>query len=53
MNEICTSTSQVNMSAQELFQLAENLKQMVNQFKVYLSAGNHEQADVGQQIDGR
>jgi len=34
MNEMSTSSSQVNMSAQELSQLAENLKQMVNQFKI-------------------
>ncbi len=34
MNEMSTSSGQVNLSAQELSKLSENLKQMVDQFKV-------------------
>jgi len=34
MNEMPTSSSQVNLSAQELSKLSESLKQMVDQFKV-------------------
>ncbi|WP_419660333.1 uncharacterized protein Dvar_06910 [Desulfosarcina variabilis str. Montpellier] len=34
MNEMSTSSSQVNLSAQELSKLSESLKQMVDQFKV-------------------
>ncbi len=34
MNEMSTSSSQVNQSAQKLAKLSDNLKQMVDQFKV-------------------
>jgi methyl-accepting chemotaxis protein len=34
MNEMSSSSSQVNLSAQELSKLSESLKQMVDQFKV-------------------
>ena len=34
MNEMSTSSGQVNLSAQELSKLSESLKQMVDQFKV-------------------
>ncbi|BBO66827.1 methyl-accepting chemotaxis sensory transducer [Desulfosarcina alkanivorans] len=34
MNEMSTSSSQVNLSARELSQLSENLKQLVDQFKI-------------------
>ncbi|BBO82979.1 methyl-accepting chemotaxis protein [Desulfosarcina ovata subsp. sediminis] len=34
MNEMSTSSSQVNLSARELSKLSENLKQMVDQFKI-------------------
>jgi methyl-accepting chemotaxis protein len=34
MDEMATSSGQVNLSAQELSQLSESLKRMVEQFKV-------------------
>jgi methyl-accepting chemotaxis protein len=34
MNEMSTSSSQVNLSAQELSGLSENLKHLVDQFKI-------------------
>jgi methyl-accepting chemotaxis protein len=34
MNEMSTSSGQVNLSAQELSKLSESLKQMVDQFKI-------------------
>jgi methyl-accepting chemotaxis protein len=34
MNEISSNSNQVNLSASELSQLSESLKQMVDQFKV-------------------
>ena len=34
MNEMSTSSSQVNLSARDLSKLSENLKQMVEQFKI-------------------
>jgi methyl-accepting chemotaxis protein len=34
MEEMSTSSSQVNLSAQELSKLSEGLKQMVDQFRI-------------------
>jgi methyl-accepting chemotaxis protein len=34
MDEMATSSGQVNLSAQVLSQLSENLKQMVDQFNI-------------------
>jgi methyl-accepting chemotaxis protein len=33
MDEMSTSSSQINLSAQDLSKLSENLKQMVDRFK--------------------